>query len=452
MAQKGDLMTARPDIRVLDATIRDGGLVNNFMFTDDFINALYRANVKAGIDYMEFGYKASKELFDVNKFGKWKFCDEAAIREIVGDNNSDMKISVMADVGRCDYKKDILPREDSVIDMVRVATYVHQMPAAIEMIEDAHAKGYETTCNIMAVSKDQESDIDLALELLGKSNVDGIYIVDSYGALYPEESRRLADLYCSIADKYGKPVLFDSARFAENAYFIKMREEGYRNKSIKEITREMFDLADGMTMSAKKDGIVNMGGFIATRRKDWYEGAKGFCVQFEGYLTYGGMNGRDMNALAIGLDENTEFDNLETRIHQVGYLAMKLDEYGIPYQRPAGGHAIFVDAPKVLTHVPKEEFPAQTLTIELYLEAGIRGCEIGYILADRDPVTHENRFNGLDLLRLAIPRRVYTDNHMNVIAAALKNVYERRESITHGVRIAWEAPLMRHFTVQLERL
>ena len=130
----------------------------------------------------------------------------------------------------------------------------------------------------------------------------------------------------------------------------------------------------------------------------------------------------------------------------------KLEEYGIPYQRPAGGHAIFIDAPKVLTHVPQEEFPAQTLTVELYLEAGIRGCEIGYILADRDPVTHENRFNGLDLLRLAIPRRVYTDNHMNVIAAALKNVYERRESITHGVRIAWEAPLMRHFTVQLERL
>ena len=214
----------------------------------------------------------------------------------------------------------------------------------------------------------------------------------------------------NIADKYNKPVIFDSARFAENAYFIKTREEGYQDKSIKEITKEMFALADGMTMSAKKDGIVNMGGFIATRRQDWYEGAKGFCVQFEGYLTYGGMNGRDMNALAIGLDENTEFNNLETRIRQIEYLAKKLDEYGIPYQRPAGGHAIFVDAPKVLTHVPKEEFPAQTLTVELYLEAGIRGCEIGYLLADRDPVTRENRFNGLDLLRLAIPRRVYTDN------------------------------------------
>lgn len=255
-----------------------------------------------------------------------------------------------------------------------------------------------------------------------------------------------------VADKYNKPVVFDSARFAENAYFIKVREKGYENKTIKEICIEMFSLADAMTMSAKKDAIVNMGGFIATRKQDWYDKAKVLGIIYEGYLTYGGMNGRDMNALAIGLDENTEFDNLETRIKQVEYLASKLDEYGIPYQRPAGGHAIFVDATRVLTHVPKEEFPAQTLTVELYLEAGIRGCEIGYLLADRDPVTRENRFGGLDLLRLAIPRRVYTNNHMDVVAAALKNVFDRRESITRGVKIVWEAEIMRHFTVKLERL
>ena len=256
----------------------------------------------------------------------------------------------------------------------------------------------------------------------------------------------------AIADKYGKRVVLDSARFAENAYFIKTREEGYADKTIKEIALEMFSLADGMTMSAKKDGIVNMGGFIATRHEDWYEGAKRFCIPFEGYLTYGGMNGRDMEALAVGLDENTEFDNLETRIHQVEFLAGLLDEYGIPYQRPVGGHAIFVDADKVLTKVPKEEFPAQTLAIELYLEAGVRGCEIGYILADRDPVTRENRFGGLDLLRLCVARRVYTDNHMRVIAAALKNVFDRRDEITRGVEIVWEAELMRHFTVKLKKL
>ena len=256
----------------------------------------------------------------------------------------------------------------------------------------------------------------------------------------------------AIADKYGKRVVLDSARFAENAYFIKTREEGYADKTIKEIALEMFSLADGMTMSAKKDGIVNMGGFIATRHEDWYEGAKRFCIPFEGYLTYGGMNGRDMEALAVGLDENTEFDNLETRIHQVEFLAGLLDEYGIPYQRPVGGHALFVDADKVLTKVPKEEFPAQTLAIELYLEAGVRGCEIGYILADRDPVTRENRFGGLDVLRLCVARRVYTDNHMRVIAAALKNVFDRRDEITRGVEIVWEAELMRHFTVKLKKL
>jgi tryptophanase len=253
----------------------------------------------------------------------------------------------------------------------------------------------------------------------------------------------------AVADRWGKRVILDSARFAENAYFIKTREDGQGARTIKEIVLDMFSLADAMTMSAKKDGIVNMGGFIATRHEDWYEGAKRFCIPFEGYLTYGGMNGRDMEALAVGLDENTEFDNLHSRIHQVEYLAKRLDEFGIPYQRPAVGHAIFVDASKVLTHVPREEFPAQTLTVELYREAGIRGCEIGYILADRDPVTRENRFGGLDLLRLAIPRRVYTDNHMDVIAVALKNVYDRRESITRGLRIIWEAELMRHFTVKL---
>ena len=257
---------------------------------------------------------------------------------------------------------------------------------------------------------------------------------------------------CALCHEYGVPVNMDSARFIENAYFIKTREEGYQDKTIAEIAREMFSYADSMTMSAKKDGLVNMGGFIATRKQEWYEAAKAFCIPFEGFLTYGGMNGRDMDALAVGLRENLEFDMIETRIRQVQYLASKLDEYGIPYQRPAGGHAIFVDADKILTKVPKEEFPAQTLTCELYLEAGIRACEIGYVLADRDPVTRENRFGGLDFVRLCIPRRVYTNNHMDVIAAALKNVFDRRDTITRGPEITWEAELMRHFTCQFRRL
>ncbi len=206
MAQKGDLMTVRSDIRVVDATLRDGGLVNNFEFTDEFVNALYRANVKAGVDYMEFGYKASKDLFDVSKFGKWKFCNEEDIRAVVGDNNSDMKIAVMADVGRTDYETDILNRSDSVIDLIRVATYIHQMPTAIRMVEDAKKKGYEVSCNIMAVSKAKESDLAQALEMLGNSPVDVIYLVDSYGSLVPEQVRRLSEQYLEVGEKYGKQI------------------------------------------------------------------------------------------------------------------------------------------------------------------------------------------------------------------------------------------------------
>lgn len=206
MAQRGDLLTFRPDIKVLDATIRDGGLVNDFYFEDAFVKALYQTNVKAGVDYMEFGYKADKEMFDVRKFGKWKFCDDEDIRDIVGDNNTELKISVMADVGRCNYKQDIRPKSDSPVDMIRVATYVNTMPAAIDMIEDAKKKGYEVTCNIMAISNAKESDIAKALEMLGSSSVDGIYIVDSYGSIVPEQIRRISEQYMEIGDKYGKYI------------------------------------------------------------------------------------------------------------------------------------------------------------------------------------------------------------------------------------------------------
>ena len=205
-AEGRTLMSYAPDIKVLDCTLRDGGLVNDFYFTDEFVKALYQANIKAGVDYMEFGYKASKEMFDVNKFGKWKFCNDKDIREIVGDNKSDMKISVMADVGRCDFKKDILNKKDSPIDLIRIATYINTIPAAIEMIEDCTKKGYETTVNIMAISKSNDVDIDAALELLCRSSVGTIYLVDSYGSLYPEQVSSLAQRYLEIANKYGKKV------------------------------------------------------------------------------------------------------------------------------------------------------------------------------------------------------------------------------------------------------
>ncbi|MCR5626135.1 MAG: aldolase catalytic domain-containing protein [Lachnospiraceae bacterium] len=200
------LLGYRKDIRVVDATLRDGGLVNDFRFTDEFVRALYETNIKAGVDYMEVGYKGSKEMFDVNSFGKWKFCDDDDIYEVIGENNTSLKLAVMADVGRCDYKTDIHDRSSSPIDLIRVATYVHSIPTAIDMIEDAKAKGYEVSCNLMAISNAQESDVRVALDMVGQSPVDILYIVDSFGALYPEQIARIADLYMETAVKYNKKV------------------------------------------------------------------------------------------------------------------------------------------------------------------------------------------------------------------------------------------------------
>ncbi|HKJ41783.1 MAG TPA: tryptophanase, partial [Sunxiuqinia sp.] len=254
-----------------------------------------------------------------------------------------------------------------------------------------------------------------------------------------------------LADQFQIPVVYDSARFAENAWFIKSREDGYQDISIREIVAEMYQYADGMTMSSKKDGIVNIGGILAMRSREWYEKASVFNIMFEGFNTYGGMAGRDMNALAVGLDEVTNADYLENRINQVHYLGNRLIDMGIPIQKPLGGHAIFVDARRFLTNVPQEEYIAQTLAVELYLEAGVRGVEVGTLLADRDPETKQNRYPKLEFLRLAIPRRTYTNNHMDVVAAGLKNIFARKDSITKGLKIMHEAPILRHFTVELER-
>ncbi len=255
-----------------------------------------------------------------------------------------------------------------------------------------------------------------------------------------------------LCKKHQVSVIFDSARFAENAYFIKKREAAYQNKTIKEIALEMFHYGDGMTMSAKKDGLVNMGGFIAINNEELYNKATVFNIMYEGFITYGGMNGRDMGALALGLDEATEYDYLESRIEQIAYLGGLLNDYNVPVQQPFGGHAIFIDANKFVPTIPKEEYRAWSVAIELYIESGVRGAEIGTVLADRDPETRENRYPDLESLRLAIPRRTYTNHHMDYVAAALKNIYDTREEAKRGYRIIEEAPIMRHFTVKMEKL
>ncbi len=206
MKEISNLLSYRDSIKVVDATLRDGGLVNDFFFDDDFVRSLYETNIKSGVDYMEFGYRGDKEMFDPEKFGKWKFCSDEDIRAIVGDNNTDLKVAIMADVGRCNYKQDILPRSESPVDLIRVATYLNQIPTAVDMIQDAKRKGYEVSCNIMAISSAQEGDVRAALDILGQTEVDVIYIVDSFGALYPEQLQRVAALYTEYGEKYNKKI------------------------------------------------------------------------------------------------------------------------------------------------------------------------------------------------------------------------------------------------------
>ena len=257
---------------------------------------------------------------------------------------------------------------------------------------------------------------------------------------------------CQLAKRYDIPVYMDIARYAENAYFIKTREEAYHDWTIAAIVKEMFAEVSVVWMSSKKDGLVNIGGFIALNDYELYTKLGQFTIIYEGFLTYGGMSGRAMGALAVGLREGIEFDYLEDRVKQVQYLADRLKEYNIPIQEPVGGHALYIDAKRLLPHIPQSEFPAQLLGVEMYIEGGVRGVEIGTLLADRDPLTGKDRTPEMELLRLAIPRRVYSRNHMDYVAATLANVAERSTLIKTGFRIKNQADILRHFTVELEKI
>jgi tryptophanase len=256
----------------------------------------------------------------------------------------------------------------------------------------------------------------------------------------------------AICKKYGIPLDIDSARYAENAYFIKRDEPGYKDKAIKDIIKEMFSYGDMYTMSAKKDGIINMGGIIGVKDADSPHilKIKANCICYEGFYTYGGLAGRDLEAMAIGLYESIDDAYLRYRVGQMEYLAAKLDDAGIAYQAPVGGHGVFLDAAVMFPDIPYYEFPAQTLALELYKEGGIRSCDIGSYMLGNDPDTGKQLKSNFEFCRLAIPRRVYTQAHLDAIIDALIEVKKRSTSIKRGYRIIWEPPVLRHFQAKLE--
>ena len=255
--------------------------------------------------------------------------------------------------------------------------------------------------------------------------------------------------YAALLKRFGKPLVIDACRFAENAMFVRLREPGYESRTARSIAREMFDLADGCTMSAKKDGMVNIGGFIALRADQWMEAVRNLLILTEGFPTYGGMAGRDLEALAVGLDEGLDDDYLRYRLRTAEYLGERLDAAGVDFVRPTGGHAVYIDARSVLPHVPVSQYPGWALTLALYLEGGIRACEIGSVMFGKRHADGSETPHTMELVRLAFPRRMYTQSHFDYAAEVIAELKARASSV-RGVRIVRQPSLLRHFSCECE--
>ena len=325
-------------------------------------------------------------------------------------------------------------------------------------IEFSGAEGIDLICaegKKPSIPADFKGNIDIGalkktIREKGKENIAMVIltITNNSGGGQPVSMKNIRETK-AVCEWHGIPLFIDACRFAENAYFIKRREEGYAHKSIEEIANEMFSFADGATMSAKKDAFANIGGFLALRDAELNLQCRNLLIITEGFPTYGGLAGRDLEAIAIGLKEVMDENYLQYRTRSVEYLAQKLMAAGVPVMQPAGGHAVYLDAKRFLSHIPVQQYPGQALACEIYLEGGVRSVEIGSLMFGKNDSEGKLIPSQLELVRLAIPRRVYTQSHIDYVAEVIISVFERRDKIK-GMRITEEAPLLRHFTAKLE--
>ena len=330
------------------------------------------------------------------------------------------------------------------------ANVEHQGAEALDLVVD---EGLDPTALHPFKGNLDPAKLDRALRERGRGRVPLVMLMvtNNSGGGQPVSMANVRAVR-EVCDRHGVQLFFDACRFAENCWFIREREAGYRDKSVLEIAREMFSYGDGCTMSAKKDGLVNIGGFLAMKSAEWAEKITNLLIMVEGFSTYGGLAGRDLEAIAIGLREVLQEDYLEFRVGQVAHLGEMLEQGGVPIVKPVGGHAVYIDAKRFLAHIPQSQYPGQALVVALYRDYGIRAVEVGSLMfGHRDPQTGEEVFPRLELVRLAIPRRVYTTEHMRFVAESVTELYRDRGRL-RGLRITYEAPTLRHFTARLEEI
>lgn len=344
-------------------------------------------------------------------------------------------------------KGDVVPNNIH-FDTTR-ANVEHQGAEALDLVID---EGLDPTLQHPFKGNLDPQKLDRALTELGAARVPLVMITvtNNSGGGQPVSIANVRAVR-EVCNRHGVPLFFDACRFAENSWFIQQREAGYANKPVAEIAREMFSYGDGCTMSAKKDGLVNIGGFLALNNSEWAERITNLLILVEGFPTYGGLAGRDLEAISRGLREVLNEDYLAFRIGQVAQLGDQLDRAGVPIVKPVGGHAVYLDALRFLPQVPQSQYPGQALVVALYREYGIRVVEVGSLMFAHKDALGKTVYPRLELVRLAVPRRVYTTEHMRYVAESVIDLHRRREQMK-GLRITYEAPVLRHFTVRLEEL